>query len=51
MTVNNYFFCSMGLPQWDIVPVPPLVTIISAPQTEQMYLLPIWFAMSITSFV
>ena len=40
----------MGLPQQLTVPLPPLVTITSAPQLEQLYLLPIWFAISIPPF-
>ncbi len=41
----SYFLGSMGWPQWDIVPAPPLVTINSAPHLVQTYRLPIWFAM------
>jgi hypothetical protein len=41
-----YFFSSMGWPQHVIVPLPPLVIIISAPHLVQRYLLPIWFAIA-----
>jgi hypothetical protein len=41
---------SIGWPQQIIVPVPALVTIISAPHLVQRYLLPTTFAIFVTSF-
>jgi hypothetical protein len=44
-----YCLSSMGWPQHMIVPVPPLVIIISAPHLVQRYLLPTVLAIFITS--
>jgi hypothetical protein len=40
-----YFFSSIGWPQHVAVPLPPRVTIASAPHFVHMYLFPAMFAM------
>jgi len=42
--ITFYFFCSMGCPQQLTVPLPPRVTITSAPHFAHLYRLPTWFA-------
>jgi hypothetical protein len=43
-----YFFCSISTPQHFSVPVPPLVTMTCELHFVQMYILPSWFAISVS---
>jgi hypothetical protein len=45
---SHYFFCSISWPQHFSVPLPPLVTMTCELHLVQMYILPSWFAMSVS---
>jgi hypothetical protein len=48
--IPSYFFISIGWSQHVTVPLPPRVTMTSAPHFAHLYLLPTWFAIFHLSF-